>query len=213
MSVLPMLTGFRLFLLLTTLLAATGAAAQESAAHGARDEPYFRYSAESAVPVVEYRLVHYMLANEDPQPLLRIYGNGRVQVHYPAYMQRAGDYEYTLTPRELDELLRALAHDGCMTFDPSAAAAERKQLADRERAAGQLRYISDTTETIMVVRLEEYRHQPGAAAIRNLEQRITWKNLEQDARRFPQSGALRGLATGAQRLHALLDHPGMQRVR
>ena len=75
-------------------------------------------------PVIEYNLVHGMLAQPDPVPLLRVYGDGRVHVHFPAYMKRAGDYELLLNQVELDELLRQLDDNGIMSFDKARHAGE-----------------------------------------------------------------------------------------
>lgn len=200
-------------LLLTVLLAMTGVQAQGPGQAGAAGQPQFLFPAQAEVPVIEYRLVHHMLADQDPDPLLRIYGNGRVHVHFPVYMKKAGDYEYQLSESELNALLRSLSQDGVIDFDHAAVTAERKQMEDQQRAAGELHYISDTTETIIDIRLNEYRRHPGARRIRNLYKRFSWKNLEQDERRFPQSNAIKGAAAGANRIHTLLDRPGMQRIK
>jgi len=200
-------------LLLTILLAMPGVQAQGPGQAGASGQPQFQIPTQSGVPVIEYRLVHHMLADQDPEPLLRIYGNGRVHAHFPVYMKKAGDYEYQLSASELNALLRSLSQDGVIDFDHAAVKAERKQLQEQQRAAGELHYISDTTETVIDIRLDEYRRHPGARRIRNLNKRFSWKNLEQDKRHFPQSNTIKGAAAGAKRIHTLLDRPGMQRIR
>ena len=200
-------------LLLAVLLAVTGAHAQGPGQANTTNQPLIRFSTQADEPVIEYRLVHHLLAERDPVPLLRIYGDGQVKVHYPGYMKKAGDYEYHLSRPELDALLRSLSQDGVIDFDHAAVMSERKQLKGQERAAGILHSISDTTETIIDIRLDEYQRGPGTGRIKNLRKRLAWDNLEQDARHFPQSKTIKGAANGAQRLHGLLDHPGMQRVQ
>lgn len=199
--------------LLTLLLAITGVQAQGPGQAGAVGQPQFQFPAQAEVPVIEYRLVHHMLADQDPDPLLRIYGNGRVHAHFPAYMKKAGDYEYQLSGSELNALLRSLSQDGVIDFDHAAVKAERKQLKDQQRTAGELHYISDTTETVIDIRLDEYRRHPGATRIRNLNKRFKWNNLQHDKKRFPQSNAIKGAAAGANRIHTLLDRPGMQKIK
>lgn len=76
-----------LFAVLCTLLPAH---AETNQAPGL--QPVFAFSATSSEPVIEYDVVHHLLAERDPSPLLRIYGNGRVHDHFPAYMRRADDY-------------------------------------------------------------------------------------------------------------------------
>ena len=123
---------------------ASGIAAGENGKPTERTYPAFQYSETAAEPVIEYNLVHHMLAEPDPEPLLRIYGNGRVHVHYPAYMTRAGNYELQLSQPELRTLLRALATDGIIDFDPAATRYQRQQLVAQQRAAtGTMFYISD----------------------------------------------------------------------
>jgi hypothetical protein len=200
-------------LLLTVLLAITGVQAQGPDQAIAAGKPLIQFSTDAAEPVIEYTLVHHMLADQDPEPLLRIYGNGRVHAHFPAYMNKAGDYEYQLSRSELNALLRSLSQDGVIDFDHAAVKAERKQLKDQQRATGELHYISDTTETIIDIRLDEYQRHPGARRIRNLNKRFEWDNLQHDKKRFPQSNAIKGAAAGAKRIHTLLDRPGMQRIR
>ncbi|MEN8206219.1 MAG: hypothetical protein ABFS24_09425 [Pseudomonadota bacterium] len=172
--------------------------------------PAFRYSETAAEPVIEYNLVHDMLAEPDSESLLRIYGNGRVHVHYPAYMKKAGDYELQLGKAELNTLIRSLANDGIIDFDHGAAIERRKQIEAQQLAAtGTLYYISDTTETVIEIRLDEYQRGTSVKRIANLEKRFTWKNLEQDARRFPNMTELQRAEEGVQKLHGLLDHPDL----
>jgi hypothetical protein len=200
-------------LLLTVLLAISGVQAQDPGQAIAAGQPLIRYSTDAAKPIIENTLVHHMLADQDPEPLLRIYGNGRVHAHFPAYMKKAVDYEYRLSQSELIALLRSLSQDGVIDFDHAAVTAERKQLQDQQRAAGELHHISDTTETIIDIRLDEYRRHPGARRISNLNKRFKWNNLQYDKKRFPQSNTLKGAAAGANRIQTLLDHPDMQRIK
>ena len=65
----------------------------------------------SADLVLEYGHIHHMLAEQDSLPLLRIYADGLVKVHYPAYMSRAGDYELLLSRAELMTLLNQIGNE------------------------------------------------------------------------------------------------------
>jgi hypothetical protein len=193
---------------------AAGGAAGENGKSTETAHPAFEYSETAAEPVIEYNLVHHMLAEPDPVPLLRIYGNGRVQVHYPAYMTRAGDYELQLSQPELRTLLRDLATDGIIDFDRAANRYQRQQLAAQQRAAsGSLFYISDSSDTVIDIRLNEYQKGPGTARVVNLKKRFSWPDLKQDARRFPQLREITNANNAAQRLETLLHRNDLVKTR
>jgi hypothetical protein len=193
---------------------ASGVAAGENGKPTESTHPTFKYSETAAEPVIEYNLVHHMLAEPDPEPLLRIYGNGRVHVHYPAYMTKAGNYELQLSQPELRTLLRALATDGIIDFDPAATRYQRQQLDTQQRAAtGTMFYISDSSDTVIDIRLNEYQKGPGTARVLNLEKRFIWPDLKQDARRFPQLREITNANNAAQRLDTLLHHDDLVKIR
>lgn len=81
-------------------------------------QPIFDFEATDDIPVIEYTLDQHMLAQRDPTPLLRVYGSGRVRVHFPVYMKKAGDYEMQLSHAELNALLRMLADKSVMDSMP-----------------------------------------------------------------------------------------------
>lgn len=137
------------------------------------------YSDTATEPLIEYNLIQELLAEADPEPLLRVYGNGRVHVHYPVYMKKAGDYELQLSKPELNVLIRSLADNGIIDFDHGTAMAHRKQFEAQQRATtGILYYVSDATETVVDIRLDEYQRSASDKRITNLKKRFTWKNLE-----------------------------------
>lgn len=176
--------------------------------------PQFQFSATSPTPVIEYNLVHQMLANPDPEPLLRVYGNGHVHVHFPVYMKRAGDYELQLSQAELGLLISTLAQDGIIDFDPEAASNTVQQLeAQRRASGGTLSYISDSTVTVIDIALDRYQSTPSARAITNLRKKFAWKNLQHQARSYPQSQTLQRAAASADRLHAFTNRSDLKRIK
>ncbi|MEM7465921.1 MAG: hypothetical protein AAF387_03450 [Pseudomonadota bacterium] len=66
--------------------------------------------------LISYSVRHDMLAENDPTPLLRIYGNGLVKVHRPYHMKLAGDYEMRLDENELQALCREFIDRNLMSF-------------------------------------------------------------------------------------------------
>lgn len=196
------------------LHAAAGAAAGGNGKPTETTHPTFEYTETAAELVIAYNLVHHMLAEPDPEPLLRIYGNGRLHVHYPAYMTKAGDYELQLSQPELRSLLRALASDGIIDFDRAATRYQRQQVDAQQRAAsGTMFYISDSSDTVIDIRLNEYQKGPGTARILNLKKRFSWPDLQQDARRFPQLREITNANKAAQRLETLLHRDDLVEIR
>ncbi len=70
--------------------------------------------------LVSYRDIWSAMADQDPIPLIRVFGDGRVLIHYPAYTPKARVYELQLQPQELEDLLRSLLGQGLATFDADA---------------------------------------------------------------------------------------------
>ena len=151
----------------------------------------FRFddSAANTQPVIEFRQHVHMLADVDDRLTMTIYGDGRVLVHYPVYMKRAGDYEMQLDKDELVSLLSAMAANGVMDFD---AEKTRERIHGKNRAnharakAGraELFEISDAVDSVIDIHLEEYRRNSGVAANKKFSRRFRWRNIEHDARRF-----------------------------
>lgn len=73
-----------------------------------KPSPSIEYSRDPATVLVSFREVFPEFADQDPTPLIRIYGDGRVVVFHAAYMKQAGQYEMMMSRRELEELLLEL---------------------------------------------------------------------------------------------------------
>ena len=193
----------------TALVAATVNAADNP---GAPPQPIFHFAATDDMPVIEYTLDHHMLAQRDPVPLLRVYGSGRVQVHFPAYMKKAGDYEMQISRAELNKLLRMLADKGVMDFDAATVQQERRQLETAHRTAtGEFFHVSDATDTVINIQLDQYQRTASSPRIHGFNKQIRWRNLEHDARRFPQAARLTNAADASTALHALCEHPALKK--
>ena len=154
-----------------------------------------------------------MLAEYDPVPLLRIYGDGRLHVHRPPYLKNAGDYVLQLQPGELAELVRLIADRGIIDFDTAAAKQEQQQLrAARRAASGRVYHVSDATDTVIRIRLDKFQRTAASKSLTGFDRQITWRNLEMDARQFSSSARLQDAATVAGALHDLTNHPELARL-
>ena len=154
----------------------------------------------------------------DDTPLLRIYGDGRVLVHFPVYMRRAGDYGLRLDSTELDGLLRTFVQGGLVDFSVEGVREEIRQVRGARRrdaleTAGPvvLTTRSDDVVVSIDVRLERYTDADGAVR-QNVETRASWSGLQFDAAEFPGVASLQSLATIERQLIGLTNHPDLARV-
>ena len=176
-------------------------------------QPAFQFSTTSSEPLIEFNLVHHMLAQPDPTPLLRVYGNGRVHVHYPAYMKKAGEYEMYLNRGQIIELLRMLSDNGIMDFNEAAIKAERRQLETaRRNATGEIFHISDDSDTHIDIRLKQFQRAGTSRPINNFTKQFRWRNLKSDVARYPGSASITKAANATATLEALCKHPALQRL-
>lgn len=172
----------------------------------------FQFSTSDSKPIIEFNEVHHILAQRDTTPRLRVYGDGRVYVHFPSYMKKAGDYDLQLSSEELNELLHILAGNGIMDFDATATRQERRQMETMHRlATGTVTHISDATDTIVNIRLDGYQRTANSPPINAFRKQFYWRNLISDSRRFPQSASIVNAARATARLQALCNHPSLQK--
>jgi hypothetical protein len=178
----------------------------------------FNDSAANTQPVIVFRQHVHMLADVDDRLTMTIHGDGRVLVHYPVYMKRAGDYEMQLDKEELVSLLSAMAANGVMDFD---AEKTRERIRGKRRAihvrakAGkaELFEISDAVDSIIDVRLDEYRRNSAAAVNKNFSKRFHWQNIEHDARRFSDEQAIVRASRSVTDLRRLMKDARLKRIK
>ncbi len=94
--------------------------AQTTAAGPAEPKLEFNRVADNLILDLSY--TGGMIANPDPTPFIRVFGNGKVIIHYPAYMKKAGDYTLQLSQEELDKLLKNFATEELLTAPESIEA-------------------------------------------------------------------------------------------
>ena len=175
-------------------------------------------SADVGVPTSPNQLVlsftyeHEMLAEPDPTPLMQIYGDGLVRIHFPAFMQRAGDYETEITTPELRQLLRSWANTGVLDFNPQAIKEARRQEVERRAQRGEFFHISDATDLVIDIQLDWYRPPGAGSQINNFRKAIRWSNVAQEAEAFPGLPALQSLAAAEQQQRSILAREDLRKV-
>ena len=170
------------------------------------------YELSSSPDVVVLQLSEDVgIRDADDTPLVRVYGDGRVAVHFPDYMRRAGDYELRLPEGAVRELVGA-AVEAIVPFDAAATESQLLALRTAERNQGLIVTVSDEATTILEVRFERYRAEGTGQDVRGGVKRVVWKGLADDAGRFGDVVALRDLAGIQRRLLALTEHPDLEAV-
>ena len=161
--------------------------------------------------MVQLRVTPSMIANPDPTPFLRIYKSGRAVVHYPRYMKQSGDYELMLTEAELKALLDSLYDNGIMTIDIDALKSARSRQVASEPDVASGPYAHNFATTVLELNVDSY-DPPGAtkARLQNVSRKITWRDLERDARRHPDIPGIKQLQTAVAALLEIRKRPDLK---
>jgi hypothetical protein len=138
--------------------------------------------------------------NNDPTPLVRVFGDGRLAVAIPWFRKDRGFYEGQLAPEELAELLGDIEASRVPDLDPVAVA--------REKSATQ------SSEQTLIIRSEtEITRFAFALAGAKTMRESTWRQLRLDAERYgKQVEELAGLWRVDRRLHELTQHDSLTKV-
>jgi hypothetical protein len=141
--------------------------------------------------MLSYEITHDMLRMPDNFSV-SVYEDGVALVHYPEYMDKAGDYTVELSPSEVQKLRLLLQHPLVQGFNPAQAKVSKKDIDDQSQ---ELFAVSDDSWSNFDV------HTPGS------EKSIRWANVSIDARRYPDIGVFRKLADIEAQLMQLDQHP------
>lgn len=176
-----------------------------TASSGAQPEALKAKTGEQKI--IEFHRYSQKILPRDPLPRLTIFDSGRVVVYFPAYMRRAGTHETTIPDTELTRIIQALVNLGIdsMARDVVAQARERASIA--QKSPGTLYYSSDATITTIQLTVLD----PSATG-KALSNTVFWKNLQDDANRFPQVDGLQKLAEAERLLLDFVDTVDVRQV-
>lgn len=154
---------------------------------------FLTVSSASAQPglMLFYEIDHDLLVTSDHFSV-SVYEDGVALLHYPEYMEKAGDYSVQLSAAELQEMRLLLEHPLVQGFDPRQIGAEKKRIDEQSQ---ELFAISDDSHSRFEINLD------------GTEKSIRWANLSVDADRYPEIGILRKLADFEAELLELDEHP------
>jgi len=141
--------------------------------------------------MLSYTLTNDMLRTPDNFSVT-VYEDGVALVHYPEYMDKAGDYTVELSASEVQQLRSQLENQLVQEFDPGQAKAEKN---DIDALSNELFAISDDSWSNFEVHISQ------------TQKSIRWANLSIDAERYPEIGVFRQLAEIEAELLQLDQHP------
>lgn len=152
-----------------------------------------------------------MIADQDTTPLLRVYVNGQVLVHYPDYTVRAGDYGVQLNEKELAEIrgwmkasdLGSSLQDSIITQKQIAMLA-RKSAGVKPTA---MRRVLDGATTVI-----KYRRASVGDVDFLMPAKISWYDLQNEASHYPEVTALVKLAELEKKLLTLTKRNDLRQV-
>ena len=178
---------FKCVLVIFLSLNTTVLLAQKIVGSGAQSAG-FRFSNDETVTqlIIHYQQNIQMLSGIDDRPALKIYGSGRVVVHYPVYMKKAGDYEMQLEAAELVDLIQSLSGNGVLDFDEARVKKNIQSYKKALHAKGRFYEVSDAVVTSIDVRLDEYQKNRAAVKIKDFHKAFHLANIEHAAKQFKQ---------------------------
>ncbi len=176
------------------------------------------FSSAPTTLLVSLAEVNGELAEEDPAPMVRIYGDGTVRVHRPDYVRYPGDYELRLDDAELRRLL-ALVAAAVTGFEPRTV---QYRIREAETArhlealsAGRspvLYAVEDDSITVLELHLLGYGPAGGTRTSGEVHRGIRWLGLRTDAARFPHIEPLQRLLAAEEDLRALTERNDLRRT-
>ncbi|MGI9232388.1 MAG: hypothetical protein ACR2RD_02050, partial [Woeseiaceae bacterium] len=173
----------------------------------------FSWNQDPSAVVVSYREIWGELAEQDPVPLIRVFGDGRILVHHPVYTHQAGDYEVWLQPAELENLLSSLLSNGLATIDPTAVKSQKYSHQQIRMNAALAAKQSPVVFTVADAPISVFELNLTAVSAGELQREISWPNLETDAETFPDIESIQQLRAAELQLRGLVDRNDLSKVR
>lgn len=201
------------FLLLPLMVMVTDLHARKSVSSGAQTAGFVIAADDS----VDELIIHYqrdvlMLAGIDDGVSMRIYASGRVLVHYPVYMKRAGDYQMQLDDEELITLIQSLSMHGVLDFDEKKVKEKIRKKEKSRRMRGEVFVISDAVDTRVDITLDEYQENSASKKIIKFQKRFNWRNIEQDAQQHKDLIEITGVYKSIQYLKLMMKDNRLLKV-
>jgi hypothetical protein len=179
------------------------------------------YAREANKIILQYTLMISEIKAQEPTPLLRIFGDGTVKIHFPMYMKRAGDYYLKLSEQELEALVSFLDENGLFDFDaPKIRQLKNEKLRElhAESIKNDLESVLvktlDADTSIFIYNVEQYvTDHNGSSRVMPRRAEIAWRGLKTDANRFSDIKALTGLAAIEEKLKNIIEREDLIKIK
>lgn len=169
----------------------------------------FEYPQNNSHVVMTYRIHNEIVSVETP-PLITIYGNGKVRIHYPNYMKKAGDYEFWLSDTELDDLLSSMNNDGLMDYSSPLLEQQYAEALEVQQDSYDLFEISDQTTTIIRFNINR---SVNANSSETINKELKWQSLEQIPQGLSNHPVLNDINRAETKIKALLDREDLIKIQ
>lgn len=172
-------------------------------------------STYSAAPVLlRYAQLPGGIRKGQQTPTLILFADGHLQVFYPDYMKRAGNYTAQLNPEQLAQLQQQLADPALLAMDAAAIRSEinRRQQLD-QAVTTEIRSTVDTTALYLEV--HAVQAPTGIAPLSEAQekiQRVYWHGLQDALVHYPEHPALQQLDHLSQTLNAIMRQSDLMKT-
>lgn len=151
-------------------------------------------AADEPLPILDYQREMSLVADSDNSMRLQVFADGRINVHYPFFMRRAGDYQMALNATELNQLMSEMHSFGLDVFDPVQVKQEVSRAVSRAES-DQLSVIKlRTDEDIISIKM----------ATDNGMHEFSYQQLKGQLLRHPQMESLLNLSNAISMLNELM---------
>jgi hypothetical protein len=164
----------------------------------------FSGSALAESPIITYDVHHDLLENNNPEPLLSIYADGKARAVYPEYMKKAGVYEWQLSDAEMQAVRKLAGKPGIQEFDEQAVS---EKIEENENDDDLSFYISDSTRTVIDVKeiTESGEVIEGATAVDSEPKVVSFEDVPEMAEEHPEITELSELKDLQSQLETILE--------
>lgn len=169
----------------------------------------FTFEEASEEPLLELSYEGGLIKDPDPTPFVRVFPNGRVLIHYPVYMKKAGDYELHLDDDELQQLLESFADQSMLDLDFNAL-----NMIAAEAVAGP-EELPDThgVSTVVQIRAESFTPEgEDEATLEGVSTGLMVQDLAARTEVAPSSRLLQDFANGVRGLESLAERDDLLRL-
>lgn len=182
------------------------------------DNALIDFSSAATTVLLSFGEINPEFKDQDRTPLLRVYGDGRVLVHYPAYWKQAGEYEMYLSRAALSSLLLDVA---APVFGYNHVALKRQKKNTNLKRATQAStlsevkvfYQSDAPVSVFTFNIKSYKPAGSPKQLANTAvAKIHWQGLVADAENYPKISMIQDFLRIENQLRALSQSTQLRKI-